>query len=63
VYDSRTERHHHLRCLRCGAVSDLEADIDVGAAARAAAGQGFAPERVEVTVAGLCPDCAADPAA
>jgi Fe2+ or Zn2+ uptake regulation protein len=61
VYDSRAERHHHLRCLRCGAVSDLEADIDVGAASGAARRQGFAPERVEVTVTGLCPACAASP--
>jgi Fe2+ or Zn2+ uptake regulation protein len=59
VYDSRTERHHHLRCVRCGGVSDLEAEIDVGAATRAAEGRGFAPERVEVTVTGLCPACAA----
>jgi Fe2+ or Zn2+ uptake regulation protein len=63
VYDSRTERHHHLRCLRCGGVSDVEADIDVGAAARAAQGQGFAPEGVEVTVTGLCPACLAASAA
>jgi Fe2+ or Zn2+ uptake regulation protein len=63
VYDSRAEHHHHLRCLRCGAVGDLEADIDVGAAARAAAAQGFAPDRVEVTVTGLCPACAAGSAA
>jgi Fur family transcriptional regulator, stress-responsive regulator len=63
VYDSRAERHHHLRCLRCGGVSDVEADIDVGAAARAAQGQGFAPEGVEVTVTGLCPACLAASAA
>jgi Fe2+ or Zn2+ uptake regulation protein len=63
VYDSRAERHHHLRCLRCGGVSDVEADIDVGAAARAARGQGFAPEGVEVTVTGLCPACLAASAA
>jgi Fe2+ or Zn2+ uptake regulation protein len=63
VYDSRAERHHHLRCLRCGGVSDLEADVDLGVAARAAEGQGFAPEGVEVTVTGLCPACLAASAA
>jgi Fe2+ or Zn2+ uptake regulation protein len=62
VYDSRVERHHHVRCVRCGSVSDLEADIEVGAAARAATRLGFAPERVDVTVTGLCPACAADSA-
>jgi Fe2+ or Zn2+ uptake regulation protein len=63
VYDSRAERHHHLRCLRCGGVRDLEADVDLGVAARAAEGQGFAPEGVEVTVTGLCPACLAASAA
>jgi Fe2+ or Zn2+ uptake regulation protein len=63
VYDSRAERHHHLRCVRCGAVSDLDADIDVRAAARAAEGRGVVPERVEVAVTGLCRACAAAGAA
>jgi Fur family transcriptional regulator, stress-responsive regulator len=58
VYDSRTDRHHHLRCVRCGRVSDLEADIDLGAAARAAERQGFAPERIDVAVSGVCAACA-----
>jgi len=62
VYDSRTDRHHHLRCVRCGGVSDLEADVDVGAAAGAARAQGFVPEWVEVTVSGLCAACARDSA-
>jgi Fe2+ or Zn2+ uptake regulation protein len=63
VYDSRTAYHHHLRCMRCGSVGDLEADVDLAAAARAAEAQGFTPDRVEVTVTGLCPACAADSAA
>jgi Fe2+ or Zn2+ uptake regulation protein len=49
--------------MRCGGVSDLEAGIDLGAAARAAERQGFAPDRVEVTVSGLCAACAAGSAA
>jgi Fe2+ or Zn2+ uptake regulation protein len=59
VYDSRPEHHPHLHCVHCGGVSDLDADIDVGEAARAAERQGFAPGRVEVTVTGVCPACAA----
>jgi Fe2+ or Zn2+ uptake regulation protein len=62
VYDSRADRHHHLRCLRCGRVSDLEADVEVGSVAGAARAQGFVPERVEVTVSGLCAACARDSA-
>jgi len=63
VYDSRVDLHHHARCLRCGRVSDLDADLDAAAAAAAARAQGFAPERVEVVVTGLCGDCAAAPSA
>jgi len=62
VYDSRTDGHHHLRCVRCGGVSDLEAEVDLGGVAGAAREQGFAAERVEVTVSGLCAACARRPA-
>ena len=62
VYDSRADRHHHLRCVRCGGVSDLEADVDLAGVAGAARGQGFVPDRVEVTVSGVCADCARDSA-
>jgi Fe2+ or Zn2+ uptake regulation protein len=63
VYDSRVDDHHHLRCLRCGRVSDLDADLDGAAATAAARSQGFAPERVEVVVSGVCAGCAGRPAA
>ena len=62
VYDSRADRHHHLRCVRCGGVTDLEADVDLAAAARAAEAQGFTAEQVEVTVSGVCAACARDSA-
>ena len=62
VYDSRVDRHHHLRCVRCGRVSDLETDVDLDGVAGAARAQGFAAERVDVTVSGLCAACARDSA-
>src|SRR5256885_5999591 len=54
VYDSRVDDHHHLRCLRCGRVSDLDADLDGAAAMTAAGSQGFAAARVGVVVSGVC---------
>ena len=57
VYDSRTDGHHHLRCVRCGRVSDLQADVDLGRLAGAARERGFVAERVDVTVSGVCPAC------
>ncbi|HYX83730.1 MAG TPA: Fur family transcriptional regulator [Gaiellales bacterium] len=58
LYDSRTPDHHHMVCGGCGRVADLDAAVDL-AAARAAAGRaGFAPERVNLIVEGLCADCA-----
>ena len=62
VYDSRVDRHHHLRCLRCGRVSDLETDVDVDGVAGAARARGFAVERVDVTVSGVCAACGAESA-
>jgi Fe2+ or Zn2+ uptake regulation protein len=60
VYDSRTDAHHHLRCVRCGRVGDLEAGVDLDGVAAAAREQGFVAERIDVTVAGVCPACARD---
>jgi len=62
VYDSRVDRHHHLRCLRCGRVSDLETDVDVDPVTGAAGARGFAVERVDVTVSGVCAACAGESA-
>ena len=63
VYDSRVDHHHHVRCLRCGRVSDLDADLDAAPATAAARAQGFVPDRVEVVVSGVCAGCAGRPAA
>ena len=60
VYDTRTDAHHHLRCVRCGRVSDLEAGVDLDGVAAAAREQGFVAQRIDVTVAGVCPACARD---
>lgn len=66
VYDPRTDEHHHLVCRRCGAIADLDGDVDAGALLRAARRAGFAPDEAQVVVRGLCAACraaTAEPAA
>jgi Fe2+ or Zn2+ uptake regulation protein len=58
LYDPRPDdHHHHLVCSRCGAVEDVEAGIELGGALRAARRAGFAPDRAEIVVHGLCSRC------
>ena len=58
LYDPRGDAHHHLVCRRCGAVEDVNAAIDVAGLRRAARRHGFAPDRAEVVLSGLCANCA-----
>ena len=44
-FDPRTQPHHHLVCTSCGAVTDLDADVELGPALRAREGVGCASER------------------
>jgi len=57
LFDPRTDPHHHLICTRCGAIEDLDSDLDTGKLERAAARQGFAQERIEAVVLGRCAQC------
>ena len=60
LYDPRADEHHHLVCRRCGAVEDVDAAIDVRGVRRAARRHGFAPDRAEVVLSGLCANCASE---
>jgi Fe2+ or Zn2+ uptake regulation protein len=59
TYDSRTDDHHHMICRACGRVEDLDADVDAAAAQRSAQAAGFAVSYAQLTLSGLCSDCAA----
>lgn len=59
VYDARPDAHHHLVCHRCGALEDLDAEVDASAASAAAVRAGFRVEHVELQLSGLCRRCAA----
>jgi Fe2+ or Zn2+ uptake regulation protein len=59
LYDPRTDAHHHLVCLICGRVDDLEGEVDLGPAMRAARRRSFSPRDAELVISGICSDCAA----
>ena len=61
LYEARTEPHQHTICRRCGRVDDLDGDLDADALVRAARAEGFSPDAAELTVWGLCEQCAASP--
>jgi len=57
-YDPRAEPHHHLVCDACGAVVDLDAEVDLQPALALVRAQGAVPARAEVLVRGRCAACA-----
>jgi Fe2+ or Zn2+ uptake regulation protein len=58
LWDTRADAHGHMICRRCGRIDDMEIPVDLERARRAAARSGFAPDRAEVVVSGLCASCA-----
>jgi Fe2+ or Zn2+ uptake regulation protein len=61
LYDPHTDDHHHLVCTRCHRVTDVDFQVDTDAALASARRVGFAPDRAELVVTGLCRDCRARP--
>ena len=57
-FDPRTQPHHHLVCSSCGAVTDLDADVELGPALARAGALGARASGAEVIVRGLCARCA-----
>lgn len=57
LYDPRTDVHHHLICRRCGAVADIEAELDDDPVIEAARAAGFTPDRADTVVHGVCLAC------
>src|SRR3954468_16855738 len=57
-YDPRAEPHHHLLCEGCGAVVDLEAEVDLTPALEGVRAAGAVATGAEVLVRGRCAACA-----
>ena len=51
--------HGHFRCVQCGRMYCLGASAELERSVLATLPEGFTEQRVEVTVSGLCADCAA----
>jgi Fe2+ or Zn2+ uptake regulation protein len=58
VYDARPDAHHHLICRSCGAIQDLDAEVDTERAEGAARALGFAVDHGELQLSGVCAACA-----
>jgi len=61
-YDGRTDPHHHVRCLSCGAVADIPGHVpsaDMQRLGRAATSFHVTGYRLELT--GYCSECDSDP--
>ena len=60
LYDPRADPHQHLHCRRCGAIQDLDTEVEAAGALAAARRRGFRPDGAELVVSGLCAACARD---
>ena len=58
-FDPRADPHHHFVCDACGAVSDLDAAVDLAPALAGLRSSGAEPAGAEVLVRGRCAECAA----
>ena len=58
-YDPNTQRHHHLTCLACHRVVDVEDDRLKRVELPKSRAQGFEIMDYSVHFKGTCPDCAA----
>ena len=57
-YDITTRKHYHVVCRSCGAVADVETDVDDCAIASLTKGhEGFLVEGCRVEFTGLCEEC------
>lgn len=54
-FDADTSSHIHLRCKKCGSITDVYTTLDVGY--ELASETGFTPERSVCTVYGICKNC------
>ena len=57
-YDPRVDPHHHFVCDACGAVVDLDGDIDLQPALERVRAAGAVPAGAELLVRGRCAACA-----
>ena len=57
-FDAMTSRHDHALCTSCGKLVDMEIELPEEIVKLAAGFSKFKPESIELTLRGLCPECA-----
>lgn len=57
-FDRITHRHDHALCTRCGKLVDIEIDMPAGLVEQAEQESDFEAISVELTLRGICPECA-----
>ncbi|PIB76518.1 Fur family transcriptional regulator [Mycolicibacterium brumae] len=63
-YEARVgDNHHHIVCRSCGVIADVDCAVGEVPCLTAADDLGFVIDEAEVIYWGICPDCAAAPAA
>lgn len=60
LVESNLDEHHHLVCVRCKAILDLEQDAVAPVHLRRRPPAGFRILRTRVEIQGLCPGCAGE---
>ncbi|MCQ1950058.1 MULTISPECIES: Fur family transcriptional regulator [Arthrobacter] len=59
LYESRVgDNHHHLVCIRCGAIKDVDCVIGQAPCLTPSDDSGFTVLAAEVTFSGICSTCA-----
>ncbi len=53
-YDANIDEHHHLICVKCGAIRDIYMEEDLSIPSEL---EGFRTEGYSVNIYGLCPEC------
>ena len=57
-YDFTLKKHYHITCRNCGAVADVDTELDTDSMTERAAGcQGFSVDDCHVEFFGLCEEC------
>lgn len=57
-YDVTLRRHYHITCRCCGAVADVETDVDESALLGMTEGcENFRVERMHLEFSGICENC------
>lgn len=59
-FDCRTDRHYHLMCTKCGALSDLPLPYDDDMDKSIEKQTGYLIDRHKIVFEGLCPQCQKD---